>query len=334
MKKMRMIVPVIAGALAICLLAGCSADALMGAGKALGNLGHATLDNGGDALVDEAAGAVAGFIEEYESYIDFSAASRSVDETGKETIDGSVMLSSEENMAKISAMVDSLTTVILRSRETSSSDKALRAELDTPYSDYDGVKRTYKGNTIEWNSYANVGNLIDSSTVVAMLVSMVAGMGRDLTGVTAVNLPLPIQTSEILIPLTAVAPKMMAHLAFFQKIGKGEGGGKITAEDFKYIQEGIAAYVGDRNYETVGDKIAWCMVLDIANTFTEVLDKYLAAYPDEKDENGQPSYESLNAQFLLGKCEAELDKAMSCLEVLGYIYDFNIDVAGLAGKLL
>ena len=333
MKRKRMIISVLAGVLAVCLLAGCSADALMGTGKALGNLGHATLDNGGDVLVDDAVKAVAGFIEEYESYIDFSGAVRSVDETGKETIEGMIQVYPEENMAKISSMVDSLCSAILRARETSSSDEDLRAELDTPYPDYDGVKRSYTGKTASWNSYTVVGDLVDSSSTVAMLISIAAGMGNDLSGAMAVNLPLPIQTSELFVPLTAVAPRMMSHIAFFQKIGKSEGG-KITADDFKYIQESIAEHVGDRKYETVGDKIAWCMVLDIANSFVDVLDRYLKAYPDEKDENGKPSYESLNAQFILGKCGKELDKAMSCLEVIGYIYGFNVDAAGLVGKLL
>ena len=334
MKKTNMILPVLVAALVLCFLAGCSADALMDTGKALGNLGHATIDKGGDELVNTAVQAVAGFIEEYESYIDYKDVTRTVDESGKETIEGSLQVYPSENMEKITSMVDNLTATIIRAKESSSDDSALRAELDTPYSDYNGVKRSYKGQTIDWYCYKNLQGVANSSSTVGMLINMAAGFGANLTPILSFEIPLPIQVGEVLVPLTGVAPKMMAHLNFFKKIGEGGGSGKIKVDDFKYILDGMKKYVGGRTYETVGDKIAWCMVFELADSFANVLNRYLKAYPDEKDKDGIPTYESLNAQFILGKCETELDRVMSCLEVLGYIYDFNIDAAGLAGKLL
>ena len=335
MKRRNIMILVLAAALTVCLLAGCSADALMGTGKALGNLRYATADKGGDDLVNTAAQAVAGFVEEYESYIDFADATRTVDESGKETIDGTIQVYPAENMTKIASMLDNLTAAIIKAKESSSDDKVLRAELDTPYSDYDGEKRSYKGQMIEWYGYKSLQGVANSSSAVGMLMNMALGFGANLTPILSFELPLPIQTGEVLLPLTGVASKVLAHLNFFNKIKEGGGGsGKIDVKDFQYILDGIKKYVGDRTYETVGDKIAWCMVFELADSFFNVLNRYLQAYPDEKDKDGRPTYESLNAQFILGRCETELDRVMSCLEVLGYIYDFNIDAAGLAGKLL
>ena len=62
MKKHRMVLAVALIA-AVCLLAGCSADQLMGTGKTLGQLGNAGTGYGGDKYVSRAAESVNGFIE-------------------------------------------------------------------------------------------------------------------------------------------------------------------------------------------------------------------------------------------------------------------------------
>lgn len=77
---------------------------------------------------------------------------------------------------------------------------------------------------------------------------------------------------------------------------------------------------------TVGDKLAFYIVYDLVDTTARVLEKYSQAFPGD--------YDHLTADWLFKNCVSELDRAMADLSAIGYIYDFGVDVSGIAASLI
>ena len=117
--------------------------------------------------------------------------------------------------------------------------------------------------------------------------------------------------------------------------GGSQGGGQSkpnsVLEELKRIPERISQYVGDRTYQTVGDKLAVCLIYDVLDAVNVVLDTYVAQHPDEEMFK---EYADLNYKWVLANCGAQLDRVMSDLTLFAYIYDIRLDVAGLVSGLL
>lgn len=322
--------------LAVLMLAGCSAETLMSTGESLSRLSSAGFGTGGDVYVSMATETIDGFIESYEDCILWDGScTRTVNpETGEETVNGD--LSRIPNSDK--AMYELLGNVISdiqKTKDSKADDSELRKALDTLYKDYDGVKKSYKGQTIEWFGHVNLGEIINC--VQHSLVGMIP-IGFDLSKYYPINLPFPVQGSDLSSLLTYARDNVMKILSYsvalVNKSKRGGGGGgesKFKVEDLKYIPESIESYVSGRKDVTVGDKIAFCFIYDVLQTALNVLDRYVEQHPDE---DADTRFDSLNATWILGNCDVEIDRLMAELDVIAYIYDFNLDVAGLVGKIL
>lgn len=349
MKRTGTIVSVIAAAVLVCILAGCSADALMETGKNLGSLRYATADNGGDEIMKDAVKSVDGFIERYESLLDWDKwaagdGKRYINDKGEEKVDGELTLRKDiDAWTEFSKLMEELTDNILAAKDTSSSDKELKAALNTLYKDYDGKTKKYKGHAVDWYSHRSMRQVINVVTTVSSITGVVLPTGSDtIEKLYAYDSPFPVQGSEICFiaseALYTLLPKMGSYLMdFIQKVttkpsgGGGEGGGSsFNISDYKYILDNMSASVGNRKDATVGDKIVMCMVMDIVRMTVDGLTKYADTHPG----SGAERFDDLNAEWILGNCCGSLDRIYAELEVIGYIYDCNIDLAGIAGKLL
>ncbi len=342
MGKTKTIVSVIAAAIAVLLLAGCSADALMGTGKALGSLRYATADNGGDEKMEAATRSVEGFVERYENLIDWekwvqNGGKRYINTEGEERVEGDLSMRSDIDSRKLfSDLMKEITDNIIAAKDSSSSDKDLKAALNTPYKDYDGVKKAYAGKTTAWYSHKSMRHVINVFPNVAAITMMVVPTGSDkIQKVYAYDSPFPIQGSEIAFIATeafyGLLPRMAAFLQdLIQALGKPSESKPFPISDFKYILDNIASATKDRTDVTVGDKIVMCMVLDIINTTVDGLVKYADSHPG----SGAERFDDLTAEWLLANCSEGIDRIYSDLEVVGYIYDCNIDFAAMIGKLL
>ena len=324
-------------AVVVLMLTGCSAESLMNAGDRLGKLSSAGFGTGGDVYVSKATATINGFIENYEDNILWDGScTRTVNpETGAETINGDLKRIANSDKAMNELLTDVINCV-QKARESKAADAELRNALNTLYKDYDGVKKSYKGQTIEWYGHVNVKDIIDSvhHSIVNMIAQFAAGL--DLTQYYAINLPFPVQGSDLSTMFTFVRDNVLSiashAYALANKIKRGGGGeSKFDIKDLKYILDGIEKSVNGRKDVTVGDKISFCFLYDILQTALKVLDRYVEQHPDESDDT---MFDSLTADWILGSCGAEVDKLMAELEVVSYIYDFNLDVAGLVGKIL
>ena len=313
---------------ALCLFVGCSADALMKTGKTLGKLSSAGFGTVGDEHVASAAAYVRDFVDDYEGTLDWSAVNRTVDEEGKEHFSDFAFLkfkTGPEGIPAFTNLMNQTVAEIIKAKESGASDDTLRAALDARY---EGVSK-------DWTAYRVLGPALNASGIGTVL-SLIPGSSTD--SIKNVKLPFPTNSGEYQIILNrALNDIAMNHLqdvlsmvTYFK--GKSPGGeSKFKIGELKYIPERISSYVGDRKYVTVGDKIAACMVIDIFNAAYDVYLRFLAEFPYDPDGK---NYDNLKAEWILGKCGAELDRIMADLEVLSYIYDFNLDVAGLGGKIL
>lgn len=143
-----------------------------------------------------------------------------------------------------------------------------------------------------------------------------------------------------------------------QSGGQGGGGGQsggssgFSINDLKYIYDGVVSYVGDRTYQTVGDKMAICLMYDVLDAAKSILDKYVEDNPDEfkvlEDLLAPDSelsvldvlagigemYSDLDYKWVLMNSDSELDRVISDLTLITYIYDIRIDIPGLIRGLL
>lgn len=345
MKKHRIVLAVALAAAAL-MLAGCNADQLMGTGKALGQLSDAGAGHGGDKYVSQAADSVNGFIETYESLIDWekwekNGGTREITEEGREVVTGELVMKSDEatKLAYV-AMRNKLISSIIKASETRSSDAALRAALNTSFRDYDGVKKPYKSKTVDWFGYKGFREVVNGNTWSAAIISMVVPVGAEIEKIYSYSMPFFVQGSDVSMLLRTtmqtVLEKVFKYdfsslIAVVNKIKKGGGESKFKVEELKYILDNIVKNVGDRKDPTVGDKIAMFMIYDIVDTTCNTLAKYVDQH---KEETPETKFDSLNAEWILGNCSVEMDRIFSELQVIGYIYDTNIDVAGISGMLL
>ena len=340
MKKHRMVLAVALIA-AVCLLAGCSADQLMGTGKTLGQLGNAGTGYGGEKHVADATETVEGFIEKYESLIDWDrwkaeGGSESIVD-GKETVQGQMYIKSDEQSRKeYRDLIDRLVQHITAARESRASDESLKAALNTLYKDYDGVKKPYKGVTTEWMSHKGMKQVINVVPIISAIMGMVIPPGSEvIEKVYQYDSPFPVQGTEMCLLVSDVYQLVLTKMTgflfdFIQFVSKPSTGKPFPVSDLKYMLDNMAASVGDRKDVTVGDKIAMCMIIDIVDMAGNALVKYAESHPG----SGAERFDKLNAEWILGACGAELDRIYTELEVVGYIYDTNIDAAAITGIML
>ena len=321
----------------LCLFVGCSADALMKTGKTLGKLGSAGFGTEGDEHVAGAADSVKGFIEGYEDCIIWDGScKRNVDpNTGKETITGDLRRNPESKATMYNLLGDVISK-IQKAKDSKADDSELRKAIETLYKDYDGEKKSYTGQTIEWFGHLNIKDILDTMPDIGNVITRVFPSGYDLTKVYSVNIPFPIQGSELATLISYLFDNMGSILSHYlglsAKIKRAGGGGSnFKIEDLKYIQDGVKNHVNGRSDPTVGDKITFCILYDIVDSAITVLNRYVKLHPDEDQDH---IFDDLNAGWILGNCSDELDRIMVELEAIAYIYDFNLDVAGLVGKIL
>ena len=312
------------------ILVGCSADQLVSAGSTLGRLKNAGTGHGGDGYVQSATENVRDFVNVYESCVNYDWSVRKTDASGKERVDGNIAVYPfEEVLARLDSTILVTASTLVRAAQGSSPDSGLRAALDTPY-------KSYQGRTVDWYCYKRLGDFFQVSDQAGAIATAILGTGVDMRRLNEAVVPFPMQVSDLLV-IVNKAFDMTKHTGFLLKILKtNQGRGLEGARDIdlSFITEGIAAYVGGRMEMTVGDKITVCLLYDAIDLIIRSLDLYVEQHPEEKDAAGFYTYASFTARWILENCGEDLDRLMTDIEAVGYIYDFNIDVAGLADALL
>ena len=312
----------------VLLFVSCDAESIMNTGSTLGILSSAGLGNAGDKVVNAAADTTVSFVQQYEQCIDWSDYKET--EGGKD-VPGNIMWKLGGSTGAKTHITE-LLSKIGKASQTSSSDKAVKAAL---------AKR-YGGKTCDWASYTVTGELIDSWPTLSSMLSMLISFGvvippETMAKVRAYELPFPIQSFDIMIllnKLLQVAAENYNLIQWAMKGGSGGGGGEggssFNASSLLSIPENIKKAVNGRTYQTDGDKIAGYLVFDIVDEVSIALGRFNTAYPNDKD----TQFSHLKIDWFLANCRTNIDRILSDLELIAYIYDFHLDTASIISSAI
>ena len=317
------------------ILVGCSADALQNAD--MGRLQNAGLGKAGNRLVDEATASIDGFVESYESCFGWNEEPFK-EEGGKKlayinipvaTITAEDPLSFDGN-ERITESVSKVVSAILKALETSASDEDIRYALLQPY---EGV---LVGGDVYRTMGGVVGGIVGDEVrdTIEMLVTMFneeAGAGVD--RVLSYSIPIPTYSYDFLILLdkaleivTDNVPLVLKLLNFDPLIAEDTGSKALSASYLQYIPDGIESDVGDRDYQTVGDKIAFAIIYDIFDALYEIFRGFNELFSDDAD--------AFTPGWIVKNTADQFDRLISDFTVLGYIYGVHIEYAGFVGDMI
>ena len=313
----------------VMLFVSCDAESIMNTGSTLGILSSAGLGNAGDKVVNSAADTTASFVEQYEQCIDWSDYKES---SGGKDVPGNIMWKlGGETGAK--AHVTEFISKVTKASATSSSDKAIKAAF---------AKR-YSGMTGDWDAYTLTGDFIDSWPMLTTIFSILPSFGviippETMTKIRAYELPFPIQVFDVMILMNKILQLAASNSDLIQWAGKGgsggggggEGGSSFDASLLLAIPENIKKSVNGRTYQTDGDKIAGYLVYDIVDQVSIALGKFNTAYPEDKSTD----FPHLKFDWFLGNCRTNIDRILSDLSLIAYIYDFHLDTASIISSAI
>ena len=313
----------------VLLFVSCDAESIMNTGSTLGILSSAGLGNAGDKVVKSAADTTASFVEQYEQCIDWTNYKQS--QEGKDV--PSLVSWKLGGATGAKAHVTELISKVTKASATSSSDKTIKAAF---------AKR-YSGKTGDWAAYTLTGEFIDSWPLLSSLLPLIeGGLGvvippETMTKVRAYELPFPLQAFDIMLLMTKISEIALGNISLFKWAttggsggGGGEGGSSFDASLLLAIPENIKKSVNGRTYQTDGDKIAGYLVYDIVDQVSIALGKFNAAYPEDKSTD----FPHLKFDWFLGNCRTNIDRILSDLSLIAYIYDFHLDTASIISSAI
>ena len=325
--------------LVLALVIGCSADSIMNLGSSLGKLSDATLVPRNPYYVEKATENVEAFIEESEKAFEWH------DAFDPEKKDGYLKFKSDEMKTFYRNTVDETVNLLLSARDSSASDKALRNALNAKYEGLSYGKSDARKKVFDILVRDEaVGDLLEHLTdddKRANLIMLLAFWGIRVNGeqlktikdvaetLKTANMPMPLQESDYYIMLTRRVFEQIRSIGNIIKSNSGSDPGdkpKIDMSVFTKFLDDIKASVGSRDYQTVGDKIAFGIVSCVMDIMIEVKDAFEKSCPDPDN----PDYKFFfDYVFENDSAKASMDKILSYFDALSYIYNSKLDIAGL-----
>ena len=339
---------VLCAVLILALLIGCSADSIVGLGRKLGKLSDATLVPRNPYYVEKATENVEAFIEESEKALSWKPS------FDAEKYDGSVEFKGETSEAKSESKqlylnaIDETVNVLLSARDSSANDKALRAALDAKYEGLTFGKSQARKNLFnglvreEHVGYplAAIKQHLETPESRQNLVMILAFWGvkvnkdqlesvsQGVKKLEDTNLPMPLQSCDYCLICGMLFEQLKSVITIVKNISKPVPGDKpkLDMSVFVNFQEDIKASVKDRDYQTVGDKIAVGIIFSVMNEMVDVAKDFEEHCPDPEN----PDYD-LFFDFVMADpgAKASLDKVLSYFDALSYVYNAKLDIAGL-----
>ncbi|MBO4392878.1 MAG: hypothetical protein J5800_00905, partial [Spirochaetales bacterium] len=151
------------------------------------------------------------------------------------------------------------------------------------------------------------------------------------------EIPIPLQSYDYDLLVKELFPQIKSIQEAIQTESSASGGDKknIDLEILRRFQKDIASSVGDRNYQTVGDKIAVGIVYSLLTKIIEI-DTAYRNNPNYYGACEEGHKYDMFGDFILTEPEGKnkLDGILGCLDAIGYIYGAKIDIAGLIAGLM
>lgn len=332
----------------LAVLVGCNADQIAGFGKGMEKIGDMGLGTRNNESMNAAVENVKTFIETSEKCFNWP---ENIDFDDDKDVSAAFVTFIEPDGGKqfrntISYTIDNL----LNAKDSSAKSKELRSALDAKY---DGVTKQAKTEKNLYKLFKRCPNLLAGIMVAAVTDEsglfnpafarkrlMDKGLSKEavdaLVSVLEKNLPMPVSTYDVIFILNLITDNAQSLLEVYQTIsGSGGGSGKkLDLTALKNFQEGIAASVGDRDYETVGDRLTFNILYYLIYSLKELNDMYKASEEYEKLDDGHKYDEFF--EYVLNNPDgfAFFDRFLNGLQAIGYIYDVKLDVTGLVSNAI
>lgn len=335
----------------LAVFVGCSPDSLMETSGKMENMSRAGMGKAGEAVVEEAVAETDGFVEKNESYLSYYDPLYIIvvdEETGLEKEIANIVTvktvsdSGFDGNQALRELCASFVSKIGKATETSASDKALLDALAKPYPE--------TGTTYGRPVFRRFGDALAASETGSGILGLLAMMATmdgvemppDLIdNITNYIVPIPIQAYDTLPILneTMLTASYILELVTYNKAHpKPEpepSGATFDTTSLLEIPESIAAHTGDREYQTVGDKICVALLYDILDAVNGVFGDYKKTHlTDPTNEYSDVDYSEFEFQWIMKNCGGYIDRVVADVNAIGYINGTHIDAASIIGSYL
>ena len=331
----------------VALVVSCNPDQLSKTGQFLSNLSDAGLVSRNTKFVNDAAVNVKSFIEESEKAFDWPGSL----EPGPD-YDVEVPFKIGDAGEKFFVdTVDKTVEMLLAARDSSAKDAVLREALSAKYNGktsreedhilttknlYNGIKRERHIQVIlhvvetalstpERSNMAFVLNMLGLKGITVDTVEEGINKAKE------IELPFPLQSYDYALLVGKLFDQVKAIQEAVQTSSSASGDRKnVNLDALKRFQKDIATSTSERNYQTVGDKIAVGITFSILKKVIEINNAYVAN-PNYYGKCEEGHKYDLFFDFLLTEPEGKgkLDGLLSGLDAISYIYGVKLDMAGL-----
>ena len=340
-------IALIAAALIIlAILVGCSAEDLQKSSESFSEMGKAGMGKAGEAVVEEAVAETDGFVEKNESYLVYYNPLYDIvvdEQTGLEKEKANIVTvktvtdSGFDGNQALRELCASFVSKIGKATETSASDKALLDALAKPYPE--------TGTTYGRPVFRRFGDALAASETGSGILGLLAMMStmdgvelpEGLTeSITDYIVPIPIQaydTLPILNETMLTASYILELVTYNKEHPKPEPEISFDYNSLLSIPESIAAHTGDREYQTVGDKICVALLYDILDAVNGVFGDYKKTHlKDPTNEYSDVDYSEFDFEWIMKNCGSYIDRVVADVNAIGYINGTHIDAASIIGS--
>lgn len=333
MKKSLILVSAL---IVLAVLVGCNADQIAGFGKSMEKIGDMGLGTRNNESMTAAVENVKAYISDTEKYMILCPPSGEKYDAYFDFVDGG-----KEAYVKAT---DETINILLNAKDSSAVKKDLKNALNAKYEGKNTSKAYRNLYTGLSRESALLGGLLEHlenedgrQNLIMILTSFlhVKVTGDTLEAVNAVleklkvtELPFPLQSSDYTMMVGKLFPQLKSVIDLVKSSSSSSSGKKFNMDALVQFQRDILNSVGQRDYQTVGDKIVVGIVYDVLNTVI-LIDNGFRADPSYFDPNN-PSYDKFfEYVFEKGKGLSYLDHIFNCLDAIAYVYDVKLDISGI-----
>lgn len=346
----------------LAVLVGCNADQISGFGKGLEKVGDLGLGQRRKDPMNEAIENVKTFIAESEkSFIDPPTQGQ---EFGSH-VDGypdsfddylsfinTTEMPMEKSVKHYIDTVDQTVSYLLAAKDSSAGSKALRTALNARYTGLTKDVAAYKNLHAGLSHESALGSILrqvdlsipENRNNVVMLLHFIlktdigsqelSTIENGINTLKTTNLPFPVQASDYSLMVGQLFPQLQSIIEAAKTESSGSGESKFDKTALVNFQNDIATSVGDRDYQTVGDKIAVGIVYSLMSTIIDINTGYTGT-PDYNDAPSGHKYDKFFEYLLTnGKGLGYVDKMLNYLDAISYVYDVKLDLTGLVSGMV
>ena len=348
----------------LAILVGCNADQISGFGKSMEKMGDMGLGQRRKEPMNEAIENVKTFIAESEkSFNDPPSQGQAFGphvDGYPDSFDDYLSFIDTTEMPKEKSVkhyidtVDQTVSYLLAAKDSSAGSKALRTALNARYTGLTKDVAAYKNLHAGLSHESALGSILrqvdlsvpENRNNVVMLLHFIlktdigpqelSTIENGINTLKTTNLPFPVQASDYSLMVGQLFPQLKSIIEAIKSSSSGSGSGesKFDKTALLNFQKDIATSVGDRDYQTVGDKIAVGIVYSLMSTIVDINNGYILT-PDYINAADDHKYDKFFEYLLTnGKGLEYLDKMLNYLDAISYVYDVKLDMTGLVKGMI